>query len=453
MTQSVRSSAAPVLVLFALLAGLPAAAQSLKTYTVSNLNDFIKNIGPKRIIALKKGDYKLSAGSTVKNDYVSWLDAEDGSGKELSISNVEGLQIIGETGTRFVSESESAYMLGFYNGSQISLSNVTLERRLKDESAYVGAGMIYAEGVSGFKADKLVFKGPTGYSLEFWDCEEIELKRLEITKGSSGALVLGQCYDVSLADSKVSGTEGYPLVYLDGSDFVTFKNVTFEGNIGGNFVEIYAEEGYVEEVAFEGCTFKDNDFEWFSGTQVLPTTSGCAFVGSSFDEDWPELSVAPEEAYYDEGPAYFYHFDSGLGFYYPEYWQLEEGEDGGRALISSADEDVLVLFDKVYDIPAKVDPARQSKRVFLEAQNALVRYLSDELGLALELSATGEAYTNDWGLLVADYEGEADGYLIRVRFVAEGGAVYALFVAAGSADYFEDGGDGLFILDSLEIGG
>lgn len=457
----IRGSARPagLFLLFALLAGaLPAAfGQSQKTIQVANAKDFLKAIGPNRILVLKKGDYKLSTAYDVTSEYVSWNEAEDGS-KELALSNLENLTIRGADGVRLVTESGESYLLGIYGGSRISVDNVAFVRQVADD-VEVSAGTVYAEGVKKLLLDRCGFLGRSGYPLELWECEGVTLKRLRIENAQSGALYAGYTKDLELSASSVRDSQGYPLVYLEESDAVRIVGTTFEANYGGNFVEIHAEEGYVEEVGFSDCVFRNNEFEYFLGTEIFPFTDGCTFEGNSFGEDWAENSVgayAGDEGYgEDEGPAYYVHYEGGFAFSYPWEWELEsEGEGSDRLALYASDEDALALYASVMPVPAKVDPAKQGKKLFADAFAAYVKLLKDEAGLAVAAKAEGEPYEAG-GFWNADYRGtatraEGQKAALRVRFFVSKGSVHAFAVMALDESSLDPDTTADFILGSIE---
>lgn len=441
------------LALVASLAAVPAAAQAQKaTYTVSNAKELLRAVGPNRTLVLKKGDYRLSTAYDFTSDYVSWNDADDG--KELALSGLENVTFRGADGTRIVSDSGQAYLFGVYGGSGILFDNIAFVRSVA-EGVEVSAGSVYAESAASLSFDRCSFAGPTGYPLELWECEDVSVKRARIEGGTSGALYAGYVQGLEMSGSTVAGNEGYPLLYLEESDAVHFSGTSFEGNSGGNFIEIYAEEGYVEDVAFTGCNFTDNQFEYFTGSDILPLTEECAFSGSSFDEDWAENSVASFADYSgeDEGPAYYVHYEAGFAFSYPWEWEFQESGKGRLALYSP-DEEVLVFFATAMPLPAKFDAAKQGKKAFADASIAFAKLLKEEVGLSLSVKAEGEPYEAG-GFLNADFvgqalRGEGEKAAARVRFFVSKGQVQAMAAFALDEAALEPDSTADFIVGSVE---
>ncbi len=456
-----RRSSQALLILVALtLAAGPSFAQAkstLPTITVSDTVAFLKAVGSNRTIVLKKGDYLLSDAYSVKTGFVSWNDFEDG--KELAIKGAENLTIRGSEGTRIVTESAAAYLLGIYGGKNISLDNLRFVRSIKSGTE-PSAGSVYVESVKGFTLDRSSIEGPTNTALELWQCSDVAVRRTEFSGALSGAISAVSTKGLAVSLSKISKSEGYPLIYLEESDQVGFADTRFEGNTGGNFLEIYAEAGSVDSIAFKKCAFSGNEVEYFAGTAILPQTTDCSFEGNSFGEDWAENSVASsqDQSYYgeDSGPAYYEHSLSGLAFYYPRAWELQEsGDDKGRVGLFSPDGDSLVIFTTVSKLPAKADPSKQAAKLMTDAAASLAVLLKDEVGLKLSMKSTGAA-EDDKGFMAQDFSGEAtkaegEHAFLRVRLFINEGAVHAMVALAKDESAFASDSETQSILDSVEL--
>jgi hypothetical protein len=469
-------------VLFLLLAAAGAFAQSkgAQAVTVSNAKELLLAIAPDRTIVLKKGDYVLRSAYGTTSKYATWVDGDDG--KELSLSKLANLTIRGDDGARIVSDSGLSSILGIYDSTNVTLDNIVFSRAAKSGSD-VGAGSLYAESVKGLVVDRCAFEGDTTTAIELWECEGVSIKRSAVSDATSGAISASYTHDLVVSSSKVTGCEGYPLLYLEESDKVLFESTSFEGATGGNFIEIYAESGSVESVRFEDCVFKGNKVDYFSGSQLLPATDACRFDGNSFGEDWATASVAPasDEKYYsdeeadgaqaddssadetpaDETPAgpIWYEHASGLSFSYPSEWEMNEYKAETRVGVFAPDGKSLAFFLTAYKVPANVDPAKQGKKVFADSAAALVKLLKDKAGISLVLQADGESYTDN-DLLSADYKGTAtkgDGEkaVARVRFVVTQKSVDAMVgLAADSSSLDPDGEmDGIFASIEITAGG
>jgi hypothetical protein len=443
---------------------IPAAAPALVpaiTYTVGDVKTLIKTIAPGRIIVLKKGDYRLSAGYGTKSDYVAWSDYDDG--KELTLNNLSNLTIRGADGARIIVDSGAAYLLAVFGGRGIAFDNIRFVREVKEGTDVYG-GSVYAESTEGLSFDRCVFEGPTGTAFDLWESSGFTVKRSELHGSSSGFLSAVSTTGIEFADTWIAGCEGYPLAYLEESDQIAFRNCDFEMNSGGSFIEIYAEAGYVESVAFEGCRFTDNSFDFFSGTQVLPYADEyCEYEGNSFDETWPETSVASsqDESYYgiETGPAVYDHYGSGLSFAYPLDWEIQEYAEKDRVGLFSPDAASLVLFATAYRIPEGMDPGKQGKKIFSDAAAALAKLLKADSGLSITIKAETEPYDAD-GIPAQDFRGGVvndsggKGFVRARLFINEGGVQAMVAIADDEAALEPDTEiDGIFSSVSLIEGG
>jgi hypothetical protein len=446
--------------LSAAAAGAFAQSKSAQPIVVSDAKELVGAIAPGRTIVLKKGDYLLSSAYGVATKYAKWNDGDDG--KELSLSKLDNVTIRGADGARIVSDSGMSSIIGVYDSKNVTFDNIRFARRLKAGSE-AGAGSLYAESVTGLALDRCAFEGGTTTAIELWECEDVSIRRCEIAGATSGALSASYTHGLELSSSRVSGCEGYPLIYLEESDRALFKGTRFEGSSGGNFIEIYAEAGSVDSIRFELCAFKGNKVDYFAGSKILPATESCQFDGNSFGEDWEIASVAPasDEEYYadegaasdassaDEGPQWYEH-PSGLSFSYPAGWDMKEFKAQSRVGVFAPDGKSLAFFLTAYEVPAKADPAKQAKKLFADSAAALAKALKDQAGIVLAIAADGEPYTDN-GLLSADYKGQAtkgDGEKaeVRLRLVVSGGVVDAMIGFAADASSLEADGeiDGIF---------
>jgi Right handed beta helix region len=465
---------APALAMISLAALAFAQAKAGQPVAVSDAKQLINAIAPGKTIVLRKGDYRLRDAYGVTTKYATWNDGDDG--KELSLSKLENLTIRGADGARIVSDSGLSSILGIYDSKNVTLDDIDFVR-LPKEGSEVGAGSLYAESVTGLSLDRCTFEGSTTVAVELWECEDVSIKRSEISGATSGALSASYTHDLSVSASRASGCEGYPLIYLEESDKVLFKGTRFEGNTGGNFIEIYAESGSVDSISFEDCDFKGNKVDYFSGSNILPVTDSCRFADSSFGEDWETASVAPasDENYYsdegtasddsaasgeastDEGPQWYEH-SSGLSFSYPKQWEMQEFQAQSRVGVFAPDGKSLAFFLTAYKIPAKdiaasSDPAK-SKRIFADSAAALAKLLKDQAGIVLAVKADGEPYSDN-DLVSADYKGAAtkgDGEKAeaRVRFVISEAGVDAMVGLAADASSLEADGEIDGIIKSIE---
>jgi hypothetical protein len=456
---------------FALALALAAAGSSFaqgngaQVVNVSDAEQLVGAIASDRTIVLAKGDYALSTAYGIETDNATWKDGKDG--KELSLSKLRNVTIRGADGARIVSGSSFASIVGIYDSRNVTFDDIRFVRQ-SSKGSEAGAGSLYAESVQGLTIDRCAFEGPTATAIELWECKDAAIKRTEISGTSSGALSASYTQGLELSSSRIEACEGYPLLYLENSDEVSFDGTAFEGSKGGNFIEIYSDSGSPESIRFDNCSFKGNQVDYFAGTRLLPATDACRFAENSFDEGWETDSVAPasddsnnygRNSGSDKGDSQTnprYDHPSGLSFAYPQGWEMKEYAARSRVGVFAPDGRSLVFFLDAYAIPGKdaipqSDPEdKVAGKVFAEAGAALAKLLKDDAGVALSLKADGEPYA-DGDLLSADYKGIAtkgDGEraAARARFILNKGKVEAMVGLAADASSLEADGeiDGIF---------
>jgi len=452
MTRIRRRASATALFAAALCAF--AEPNSARTIVVSDAGELIRAIAPGRTLVLEKGDYLLSSAYGVASEYAKWVEA--GDGRELCLSGLENVTIRGVDGARLVSDSASASIVGVYDSKGVAFDNIAFAR-LTPGGSEASAGSFYAEAVSGLVLDHCAFEGSTTTAVELWGCEDVSIRRCDISGATSGALSASIVGALVLSASRVSGCAGYPLLYFDESGGAVVEGTRFEGNKGGTLVEVRAEDEGADTVRFAGCVFDGNDVDYFSGSEILPATESCSFVGNSFAADWATESVAPasakEYSAAEEEPRWYEH-SSGLSFSYPAEWKIVEYDRESRAGVFAPDGESLALFLAAYRIPANVDLATAAKaavaKLFADSAVALAKRLKEGTGIALAIEADGEPYTDN-ELFSADYKGRAtkgqgERAAVRVRFVASEGLVCAMVGIAADSSSLETESeiDGIF---------
>jgi hypothetical protein len=457
-----RSAIAAVCLALLCLAPLAGQASKNKTYTVSDAKSLVKAIGPDRTVVLKKGDYKLASVTGVKNEYVKWNELENG--REFTITGVKNLTIRGADGARIVGDSPSAYLLCVSECDGLILDNLRFARVLKGD-AEVNGGSLYAESTEGLEVNRCSFERPTGVAIELWGCPEAKIKNGAVEGTTWLAFSFVESAGVELHECTVIESAGYPLVYVEDSGGLLVEATRFERCTGGNFVEIYSQSGEEVSAAFVDCVFAGNQFEYFSGTSMLPLTENCSYEGdNSFDEYWPDYSVAyvADESYYGnygygygaaEGiPAYYADWSSGLAFSYPGDWQLEDFEEPRRIGLISPDGSCVALFVPVSE---NVDADLEPEELFALAAEDFVSYMADNANSGVSMEIVGEI-SDETGILSAEYRGEitflGDGGTasIRVRLFATDGAVHAFAAVANDEYDLEPGLDLDLILGSVD---
>lgn len=431
-------------------------SKTLPSFRVSNVKELLASIGSDRTVILAKGDYVLSAGYGYTSAFVSWNDYDDG--KELAITGAANLTIRGMDGARIVSDSATAYVLGIYHGRNVTIDDLAFVRR-GPEGTEVEGGTIYVESTKGFFVDRTDLSGPATNALELSGVRNVRITRTSIQGSSSSAVSATSCDDIEMSSCTVAKNEGYPLFYFENSDHVALKKDKVQDNEGEDLIEIYADSGSVESIAFSDCDFERDKVDYFSGTELLPSTTSCTYVDSNFDEDWAKSSVAAasDEDYSDSDTetATYDHLASGLSFEYPQDWELQENKDSGRVGLFSPDGETVLLFATACPLPAGVDQGAADPKVFAGGEAALATLLKDSVGVESKLSPTAQPF-DAGGFEAQDFGGSAttaDGgsAVLRVRLCLAKGAVRAMIAMAKDGASLGEGSEADAIIASLQL--
>ena len=325
--------------LLGLLAPLPGAlAQARDLRAVSSPRELLEALAPHRTIVLKAGDYELSTAYDLESSpWFTWTDAP--GGRELSLQDLEDVELRGEGGARLVVSDPRLYILGLYRCKNLSLSGLSFARHpavqapgQAGEEAEAEAGGLYIVDCQGLLLSDSAFEGRNGYPLEIKGSRGVKVSRTSITGGSFGALYAAFCRDLTFEASTFSGNIAATLLSLEESRDVHFSSSTFSSNEGLNFLGVYTDKVKAENIDFSACTFARNNFDWFTGPEYLPTLTEPRFVANSFGADWAEKSVSPAQGGQALNAAGLVDFaipQTSLGLSFPPSWAALGGDELG----------------------------------------------------------------------------------------------------------------------------
>jgi hypothetical protein len=420
--------------------------QQTPVIAVATAEELIKAVGPDRTILMQDGDYRLSDAYGITSAWVDWRDS--GSGKELAIRNLGGLTMQGTPGSRIIVDSNTAGLLDLEKCSNIKLDTLVFSRSA-DEDADISGGGIRAEGCTNFYMDSCSLEGKSGVLLELRDDATVHVGKSRIMNGAYGAVRVTGSSDVVFDGCTFYGNNGSPLLSIGDSGDVTFDTCVFSENQGGTFVDISEGRTQSGYVGFTACGFRNDAFDYFANGRNLPVTEDCSFDRSSFDEDWETKSVAPAQDAGSAAPAALdYAFQgTGLEIEYPASWELQEGEKNSRAAFYGPEGRSVLVFTPLGIKVAEDASVERLRQAFDDASAALAGILKSEAAMRISLAIEGDPETTDpGGLAAATYTGSArraGGAMaaLRVRFIASGGAIYALAAMADDASMLGEGGD------------
>ncbi len=203
-----------------------AQSTKLNTVEVKTAKEFLQAIRPNTLIRLKAGIYNLSQATSVKSNYLSWLEVYDGL--EPQISRVNNLQILGEKGTQILIEPRYAWVLNFQNSQNVAIKNITFGHT---DSGYCLGGVLSFSNSAGININRAILygSGTTGMSLE-------KVRDLKFTNS-----MIRDCT--------------YHLLQITNSQNIAFENSVFQDTGEFNLVNIY---GGSQNVQFLRSAFINN---------------------------------------------------------------------------------------------------------------------------------------------------------------------------------------------------
>ncbi|HOT60542.1 MAG TPA: right-handed parallel beta-helix repeat-containing protein, partial [Spirochaetales bacterium] len=302
-----------------------------QTITVSTVKDFIKAIGPNRVIELKTGTYNLEEGYKTTNQYIAW--ETKGNARELVIQNVKNLKIIGNNA---VIAANSAYceVIKIKKSSNIIIQDVTMVHTVTSPCM---AGVLFLDEVQELTLNNCNFEGSGAVGITVKNSQSIYVTEGYIAHCTDGLIQVLNSSDCGFY--MVSFYENYDLgtaLYAEDIESLFFDSCQFYDNSGASFITMTGED-----INFIACDFSENSFDYFIDGETEPLFSECYGEGNSFDE---ELYAITQFSNYN--PFIYYELEAaGLSLYYPNWYEEEQRSDGIMHLFSSLDGIDLYAFE------------------------------------------------------------------------------------------------------------
>ncbi|MBL8967005.1 MAG: right-handed parallel beta-helix repeat-containing protein [Spirochaetaceae bacterium] len=335
---------------------------------VKSVAEFIRAIGPRRVIQLAPGVYDLSKGAATRTKNVTW-DRSSGD-PEPVIEGVEDLTI-DAAGAELVASSPYARVLAFKDSSLVTLRGARLLHRVSEPCM---AGVLALAGCSDFRIEECELLGSGAVGIEIEASSGISLSGGAIRDCSVGAVWARDSWGLSFANLAVEGNGGgSPLIAVAGVTGMIFGDCRFSDNSGAEFLSFGPG---TEDFGFEYCEFSGNDFEALTTSEALPYFFEAYYEGNSFDG---ELDALVE--YGGDGAAGFFPHEvagSGLALSYPEWFSLDESDPAAPVLAEGDPAVGAILVGKVYVLKRTEDPDTQAERIFRAAAPLAEKWLSEK---------------------------------------------------------------------------
>jgi len=430
------------------------AAYAEKTFTVSNMDQFLRAIGPDRTIVMKPGTYTVKKGS-VKSQYFRWDDAGGGD-FQLTILGLSGLTIRAQSDeVGIIASTPYAYVLAFENCESVTLEGLTMGHEASEPCM---AGVVSFKDSTEMTVESCDLYGSGAWGINTEGCTGVSLSGTTIRDCSSSAAWIGGTTDVSFENCTIDSNAADPLFYIEETESVTFDECEIANNAGSTAIVITGET--MASVEFTECSLTDNDIAEFraEGEESYVAFTDCTLENNTFGDDPEELAAFTEG--YDEGndenydePQTYSHDPSGLTFTIPVGWgEPSEGETEEILQVTDQENVTGVMIIPVYQIPSGGSVKKSSKRYLDEGLKGFIARMKDQKATAA-VKLDGDVFDIE-GMPAADFRGtgqydQTDPLVYWVRLVISNDRVWGFIGISDNEDSTSPDSDLGSLMDSI----
>jgi len=417
-----------------------------QTITVKTVDEFIRAIGPGKVVVLRKGVYNLSKAKVTNNKYAKFQDVYDG--KELILSGVNACVIKAEEGAELVTDSKYANVLNIINSEDFSLEGIKLGHT---ESGECSGNVVNIEDSTGVYINSCFLYGCGVVGLTVFNSSSIELNDSEIYGCSDGAIAMYDSDSITINGCSFHDNECSSLIYLENINDFALMYSNIELNSGLGIVQVEGSE--TSGVSIEYCLFSNNNVETFDignlGQELIGNEfTDNLFEAPNYDDDYSDYSGEEE---------FFAIENSDVGVYYPSDWTASTNDGEGE--FSSPDDLVKIGVFSVYDLKKTDNIDTQAAKIFKSGSLGLNKFFKDlESDIVNLLEYDQEVYYNDYDIPYTEFsgvlsDGEDLSYEAYGRLFYSNGKIYAM-IALFSEDTVEQWYDSVqSIFNSLTFQG
>ncbi|MEQ8535890.1 MAG: right-handed parallel beta-helix repeat-containing protein [Coleofasciculus sp. D1-CHI-01] len=249
---------------------------------VSNAEEFFYAIGSNRTIILKPGIYFLSEISgESEQDHARFEPVHDG--KELVISKVENLKIIGEIDdlVSLIVNPRYANVLKFDNCNNVEIENI--KGGHLPELGYCRGGVLFFRNTSHVHIQDCVLFGSGIWGIEAIATENLTCRRTIIRDCTYRILRLTDINTATFIDCHFFDNRRFEMVMVRSSQNVEFRNCDFRTNrVDTNWNDSFFLISESEPVRLIDCLFRDNEADILIQDTRLLNMSRTRFENNSF---------------------------------------------------------------------------------------------------------------------------------------------------------------------------
>lgn len=229
--------------------------------SVCSSEEFVKAVGPDRVIKLAPGEYNLSGLKQRYMDYVRWVQATDGY--DLIIRKVRDLRIEGpaDTRARLVASPSYVYVLGFEDVAGLELVNLELAHSPK--LGYCTGGVVLVNRGKRVTIRNCVLAGSGMEGLTLSKVRGLTFERSVIKECTYGIMTITDCRDLLFKNSRFANNEEWHGITIKDSLGVRFERCRIEKNLAkGSFEGVGSlfEVTSSSDVEVVGGAIRENRF-------------------------------------------------------------------------------------------------------------------------------------------------------------------------------------------------
>jgi Right handed beta helix region len=248
--------------------------------SVNTIKSFIQGVSSRRTIFVRDTELLMSDGFPTSTGNVSWNSVFDG--KEISISNLEDFEILGENAA-LLAQPQYAWVLSFVNCRNVTLSDLTIGHLT---SGYCQGGVIKFENCSGVKIRNCDLYGSGTYGFEFVGCSDVDIDTTTIRDCSYGILKISNCNSITFTDCNFASNREFDLCVFTGSiEQIMFRKCVFERNFSRDvFFHLRGVTQMGSGLYVWDCSFIDNDCQKLEDETAFFSESGNKFSGNGWQQ-------------------------------------------------------------------------------------------------------------------------------------------------------------------------
>lgn len=260
---------------------MPQPVEPHATISVETIKSFIQSVSSRRTIFIRDTELLVSDGFPTATRNVRWESVFDG--KEILISGVEDLEILGESAA-LLAQPQYAWVLSFVDCRNITLSDITIGHLT---SGSCQGGVIKFKNCSGIRIKNCDLYGSGTYGFEFDGCADIDIDNTTIRDCSYGILNMSNSRGITFTDCKFENNREFSLCVFAGMiEQVMFRKCAFRLNYSmDEFFHLGGITQMGSGVFVWDCVFEDNNCARFQDESGFFSESKNQHIRNSWNNE------------------------------------------------------------------------------------------------------------------------------------------------------------------------